>query len=553
MRSNFGEIIDPADGCEPFDGTRKTFIVRCLNAAACLYGILSADEFIDLYNRYAKSHESPVSDELAAEELESVAKAAVDASEHEFTDSEIAQDVWFRLWTHPKTGERLVIYAYLAEVNDDDLEVGETADDWIAGEIDAHRAKWVTKSMKILPEEEFFDFEDPGWGDEGEAIDKLACFISGRDDLEAEDNFGLFEAAKIVAALRMDGPTLLRAVDAAADFGCEVQDLESYEELVVILAQVVPVVRAWDYRGRSQVELVTGKIWKNLPTGNLPQYSYWKALHGEMDDADEGSEKDWEEDAWDTGRLEFDDYIDFDKLPPPKSLDEPFDFKKVKDPAWREKTLRDYENIRDMTSAFMRECIACKVFGPERSAVARRLGFTREEMKGPLRRALDIVVGDYAIMMDDKDGEPAIKRIIAEGGELEPWQKVAAGYYGQYRYTWLEVVSVKSGFGMKCKNLMTGKDIFLMEKSLSSHPDAKGMTICAGIAPMGEVWLVLGAIHPAGFENPSTILKIVLSHLGLSSELPVELSFGDQARFAAETIRRIHANGRFETVGCGRG
>ena len=74
------------------------------------------------------------------------------------------------------------------------------------------------------------------------------------------------------------------------------------------------------------------------------------------------------------------------------------------------------------------------------------------------------------------------------------------------------------------------------------------MTICAGIAPMGSVYLVLGVIHPANFDNPATILKIVLTHLGLPTELPVRISFSDQARFAAETIRRINANGKFGGV-----
>ena len=89
-----------------------------------------------------------------------------------------------------------------------------------------------------------------------------------------------------------------------------------------------------------------------------------------------------------------------------------------------------------------------------------------------------------------------------------------------------------------------------METSFSKG-DVKGMTVCAGIAPMGSVYLVLGVIHPANFENPATILKIILTHLGLQTELPIKLSFADQARFAAETIRRINANGWFGRMNFG--
>ena len=108
----------------------------------------------------------------------------------------------------------------------------------------------------------------------------------------------------------------------------------------------------------------------------------------------------------------------------------------------------------------------------------------------------------------------------------------------------MEVLAVKAGVGVKCRDLMAGEDIFLMEKSLSQG-DVKGLTIGAGIAPMGEVYLALGVIHPAHFENPATVLRIVLDHLGLPMEPPVRLSFADQARLAAETIRRINANGKF--------
>ena len=150
-------------------------------------------------------------------------------------------------------------------------------------------------------------------------------------------------------------------------------------------------------------------------------------------------------------------------------------------------------------------------------------------------------------LVDDQHGEPAIKRVLKRKKKLDDYDRAAAAYYENYRYTWLEVLAVKAGVGMKCRDLLTGEELFLMEKSLSLG-DVKGMTVCAGIAPMGAVYLALGTIHPANFENPATILKIALTHLGLPTELPIRLDFADQARFAAETIRRINANGKFDNV-----
>ena len=64
---------------------------------------------------------------------------------------------------------------------------------------------------------------------------------------------------------------------------------------------------------------------------------------------------------------------------------------------------------------------------------------------------------------------------------------------------------------------------------------------------------LIGVIHPAHFDNPAMILRIVLTHLGLPTELPVSLSFSDQASFAAETIRRVNANGKFDGISYGGG
>ena len=221
----------------------------------------------------------------------------------------------------------------------------------------------------------------------------------------------------------------------------------------------------------------------------------------------------------------------------------------MKDAARREKALYDYEGVRIITREFVRHVVIPESTKKERIDAAKRLGVRVKKRNGFIPDMnLDMVVGDFATMMDDQHGEPAIKRVLKRKDKLEnKYDRAAAEYYENYRYTWLEVLAVKAGIGMKCRDLMTGEELFLMETSFS-RGDVKGMTVCAGIAPMGSVHLVLGVIHPANFENPATILKIVLAHLGLPTELPVRLSFADQARFAAETIRRLQANGKFGNI-----
>ena len=63
MSKPFDRIVGPGgewEDTENDDGgtlsDRDEFIARCLNAAVNLYGIVTAKEFCEIYNGYAKSH-----------------------------------------------------------------------------------------------------------------------------------------------------------------------------------------------------------------------------------------------------------------------------------------------------------------------------------------------------------------------------------------------------------------------------------------------------------------------------------------------------------------
>ena len=425
-----GELHD-SDGGSGFD-PREEFMLRCLNAAANLRGVLTYGEFCDIYNGYASDHAAPVSEKLTEDELDGFMSFVFACEEGDGSELDKLLDVYgcsFARWRDCRTNENLVVKCSLLDTSDDERDANppptdEERDRLI--DLRVAKARDLFKEMEHPPidEEMFLAFE---------------CL----DDEDGNDN-------------------------------------------------------------------------------------------DEQDDGDDS-----EEDG---------DPINVAELPPAKFTG-PVDFKFVKDAARREKALYDYEGVRIVTREFVRHVVVPESTQQERRAAAKRLGIHVDGKSGLiLDPNLDMVVGDFATMMDDQHGEPAIKRVLKRKDKLEnKYDRAAAEYYENYRYTWLEVLAVKAGIGMKCRDLMTGEELFLMETSFS-RGDVKGMTVCAGIAPMGSVHLVLGVIHPANFENPATILKIVLAHLGLPTELPVRLSFADQARFAAETIRRLQANGKFDNI-----
>ena len=436
MKNPFNRIVGPdgewrdldAGGSE-FD-PREEFMLRCLNAAANLRGVLTYGEFCDIYNGYASDHDAPVSKTLTEDELDGFMSFVFACEEGDGSELDKLLDVYgcsFARWRDCRTNENLVVKCSLLDTSDDERDANPPPTD--------------------------------------EELDRLV-------DLRVAKARDLFK--------EMEHPPI-------------------DEEMFL----------AFEYLDDEDGE-------------------------GGDDDDDELGEP-----------------IDIGELPPAKYTG-PVDFKFVKDPVERDRMLWDYDGVRIVTREFVRHVVIPESTHEERLDAAKRLGFPIDEERGCVTDPnLDMVAGDFATMMDDQHGEPAIKRILKRKGKLENrYDRAAAEYYENYRYTWLEVLAVKSGIGMKCRDLLTGEELFLMETSFSKG-DVKGMTVCAGIAPMGSVYLVLGVIHPANFENPATILKIVLTHLGLQTELPIKLSFADQARFAAETIRRIYANGRFNTIAYG--
>ena len=536
---------------------REEYIRRCLNAAANLYGVLTMKEFIALYNRYAGKHEAPVSDPISPAEVASVAAKHLEASEHEFETGEIGDDMWYRVWTDPRGGETVIAYRDIIE--GDGEEAGEVDDGFARKNVARNRKKWVVEDLKVLPDEDaFFAYEDPQCAEECEELDDLAELIGGADIGEG-DTMGDIDAMAMQAQMRINDNRVEDALDYMLDFvEYRPYDEDEYKELVNVLFRLESVTRAWKYRGHTPRELVDEGRLPKLAEEQIPTFESVfedEADEGNDDDftlSDRAFDRDGDDEEDEAFSYEREPEIDLDALPP-ASFVGPVDFKFVKDAAKREKTVADYQIVRSLTQDFVRRVVMREMTSEEREAAAKRLGFDDEEpakndLLGMTGFNRDIVAGDFGSMMDDQNGEPAIKRILAKKDDLSDKDRRAAEYYENYRYTWLEVQAVKAGVGLKCRDLLTGEDLFLMEMSASQNPNVKGMTFCAGIAPMGSVYLSLGVLHPANFENPATILKIVLTHLGLPTELPIRLSFSDQARFAAETIRRLDANGRFGSI-----
>jgi len=523
------------------NGDRDEFLLRCLNAAANIYGVLTCDEFVGLYNGYAKAHDAPLDAPTSEAEVIDV----IDRM-HKLLDDDpmaLVDEVWCGHWRDKKSGVRYIAYSDLLDDEDPD------------GRLRRVRKNWVVPDLCVLTEVQLLAYEDPQFGEECPEVSALA------DILEADSpdrDTAEIDAAAAQAQMRVNGGGIGEGLMYIAEFSdYSPVDEDEYKELVNALSKVESVTRTWNYRGHTQQELAKAGRLPSLAEERIPSFEslFGGACGEEDDDGCEGSAEDYIEAL--TGRDEqsedpfaeaFD--LSLDDLPPARYTG-PIDFAFVKDSARREKIVADYRKVRALTQMFVRTFVMHEMTSEEREAAVRRLGFDKTPAKndvyGWTESNRDIVAGDFGSMMDDQNGEPAIRRLLKQGSMDERTRK-AADYYENYRYTWLEVLAVKAGVGLKCRDLLTGDELFLMECSLSQSPNVKGRTLCCGIGPIGEVYMALGVIQPADFENQAVILRIVLTHLGLPTELPVTLSFADQAKFAAETIRRLDANGKFADI-----
>ena len=139
MKKPFDRIVGPegewidGEGAEKPDSsaydiaaewhpTRDEFLLRCLNAAVNLRGVMTFSEFCDIYNDYAEVHESPVSNVLDENELDRFMSRVADSKEGDDTPLERLLEEFginFACWKDDKDGSGLVVNRTLLDVEDD--------------------------------------------------------------------------------------------------------------------------------------------------------------------------------------------------------------------------------------------------------------------------------------------------------------------------------------------------------------------------------------------------------------------------------------------------
>ena len=517
---------------------REMFVLRCLNAAVNLYGILTVDECVKLYNHYAKGQPAPVSDEMTVDEFKELAVHLPVAVEDFLNNADLTPEQendfpvpWFTPWIGVKNFPDLIVHYDLAEIESvPATEVGGEEKVEIEEDILATRAEFEKIDLNLLPEEDFFDYEEIFFAEETKESRALVKFLQEEFGLDEDDAEG--DVKDILSNARMYGASITQALEYVRDTAnWRPQGQDQFMRLVKALSPALSATRLWRGRGRSTSELCKLGLVEKYEAESIPT---------DIFDGDEESEASRMINGW---RSDCDDDYDDEEegepiLPediPLSVYNGPIDFKFVKDPAKREAKLAVYEDVQQVVDDFYTDYFIDECPSDSSETTDARFGLAKEN-GGRFPPEFSLFLSEFTLFLDDEAKETPCQKVLANRDAFDEIDKRAATYYENFRFTCLEILAVKTGVGMKCRDLLTDEDLFLMEKSFSQG-DVKGVLMFASIAPMEDVYISVGNILPLPRENARAIIDRALDQAGIPTERPIRLSFDQQRKLAAETIK----------------
>lgn len=215
------------------------------------------------------------------------------------------------------------------------------------------------------------------------------------------------------------------------------------------------------------------------------------------------------------------------------------DFTWVKDAARRKAVLKDYLELRELMESEIDNIQ--KFYGEEElRAIGRELGILNKDGVLVFRSETEMaVMTDYALFIGAPGGKgPVIDRWNAAAGKNEDESlRRFRDANARYRYTWLLPVASKAGFGVRCRDVLLGEEIFLVDRNMSSLPNFLKMGLMTMLIPCGDCWMTTGAGLPFAAAGVEKALEYVWGKAKLGDPRPRPLDRKEQSRFAAESVK----------------
>ena len=107
---------------------------------------------------------------------------------------------------------------------------------------------------------------------------------------------------------------------------------------------------------------------------------------------------------------------------------------------------------------------------------------------------------------------------------------------------------MKAHCGLRCRDFLTEREFFLLDRQLSTYSQMKGAGMVASLVPVGDCFMTTGFGLPVFASNPSAFFAEWFKSIGVSESRPIYFSRKETASFAATTIKMLLQGGMGEKM-----
>lgn len=224
--------------------------------------------------------------------------------------------------------------------------------------------------------------------------------------------------------------------------------------------------------------------------------------------------------------------------------------------------LSEYDHIRDAMSAdnvnSARLPLLTKYDMPR---AARMLGIdvVKDKKTGKPRIEFDndqqiAVLFDFAMMFEAEKGR-ALRYAFVEkyAQSADEALRTNVNFLSDYTYAWLRPLDLKTDFGFLCEDLLTKREVFLVDRSFSQRIEHfKGVGLFTGIHHFGDPNLGCvmtgGAALPVSMDGIERALEELLAALHIDKHPPLEFDEKEMSCFVAASINQALRSGASEFI-----
>lgn len=166
----------------------------------------------------------------------------------------------------------------------------------------------------------------------------------------------------------------------------------------------------------------------------------------------------------------------------------------VKDAQRRAAIIDDYDLVREAMIDFVNAEIEPRVVEKHREQFARDL-FPGGERDDHADFIMSFELAAYMACKVDKN--TACERAISDmSAAADPRSRLLRELFSTYRFTVIHVLRLEPDFGFKCRDLLLGREIYVVDRAGGSAQLLKNAIVATGLFQFGEHFVCSGCLTP---------------------------------------------------------